>query len=69
MRGIRVRFECGHEAVICTSFYRLSQARVAGILGHAVRSPEWCWDCDPSREQMIAEYLGTCANDSERASE
>jgi hypothetical protein len=44
-QAIRVQLECGHEALICTSMYRLSKARRACVIMAADRKGVWCHAC------------------------
>lgn len=44
-RGVRLTLECGHEAVLPSSYWRLSAALVGVLVGHAVRGGVWCQRC------------------------
>lgn len=44
-RGVKVGLECGHNAVLSTSWWRLSKALVAVLVGDAVRKGVWCGRC------------------------
>lgn len=59
-RGVRVRLECGHETVIATSFYRLSESRVSAVVRSAIRTGIWCLQCEHGGQCQVVEYLGTC---------
>ena len=41
-RGVKVLLECGHEAVLASSWYRLSPSLVASLLNHAIRGGVYC---------------------------
>ena len=63
LRGLKVKLECGHTAVITTSFFRLSRSRASVIYGDSL----WprgvsCLQC--GRDKAPVEYLGTCRQDS-----
>ncbi len=63
VQGVNVELECGHDAVIATSFFRLSFARAMAIYGETL----WprgmsCPQC--GRVQQPVKYLGTCRLDT-----
>lgn len=57
-RGVRVSLECGHEKVLSSSWWRLSAALVAVLVGQAVRGGTWCQQC--SATCMPERVIGTC---------
>lgn len=58
-RGIKVRLECGHEAVLPSSWWRLSPALVSCLVGAAVRSGVYCREHQPPCCCQPVEILGT----------
>lgn len=56
-RGLRFALECGHQATTSTSFWRLSEARVACLRGDAIRGGVWCDECRTRCQPT--EFLGT----------
>lgn len=57
-RGVLVRLECEHTAVLPTSWWRLSAALVAVTLGYALRRGVWCVECKAFCHPL--QYLKTC---------
>lgn len=57
-RGVAVVLECGHSAVLSSSWYRLSAALVSVLLGHAVRGGVWCKTCRACCQPEKS--IGTC---------
>jgi hypothetical protein len=57
-RGIRLELECGHVVVLSSSWFRLTAALVAVLVGHAVRGGAWCETCRARCQPT--EVIGTC---------
>jgi len=58
LRGLSFLLECGHSAVASTSFYRLTQNRVAAIKDNSIRNGLWCSKCNVNCQPK--QYYGTC---------
>jgi hypothetical protein len=41
-RNVRVLLECGHEALLSTSLYRLTRDKVRAIVSHQAGRGVWC---------------------------
>lgn len=60
-RGVKVELECGHTAVLSSSFWRLSEEHVAAIVNHAVRGGTFCMDDSHQVKPrcMVTRVIGT----------